>query len=722
MSVPPYTRSIQNVAQTTYRPDTITPYLGFKSRMSQIWLNRWTILILLILARLLISTGSIDSQMASAERQALSACRGVETTGSAVASMPHYMAGGINEMTAMGLEKAVVALMNMLDMIIHGVEEIVVWYINMITGMYMCLITFAVDGSIHAATAIIEDATEFLNKTITKIGGEVGDLVGKGGDALNDASSAVEGFFTGGKYKDGFNIDTSKLEDKLDAIKLPSDLLDPLKKINDSLPTFKDVQNFTDNAIKTPFEEVRKLIKKELPTFKFNGSMFPVPEKESLSFCSDNNGISNFFEHLTKIIKTAKIIFIVVLIVAAFLACIPMAYRELRTWRLMRRQAEIVHASQAKQDPLDVVYQVSRPHTARAGVKLAGWLGEHDKRGTLTRWFIAYITSTPALFVLCLGIAGLLTCLCQFILLQAIKKVVPELTGEVADFSEKVVHSVQNASVSWSNGTNAVINHTNDDINDKVFGWVNTTTHGINHTLNVFMDESTKTLHKAFGGTILEDPIKTVFDCIVGMKVEAVEKGLTWVSDHAHVDFPNVPNDTFSLALEKGSHHSNDMTEFLADPSDKTSDAVSGAVIKVVNAFEKALVTETCISAAVCGIWLIVVLMALVRACMLSGRRAIPHGEGGEDNGPQPPEQGEFKEIPLNDENKSFTPQQSTRSLNRVPSYSRRLGSGEQIVASSPLPDGRFPGDDYMGSLEDWRSEKHHTFTRTDFDSYRCRQ
>ncbi|KZZ96222.1 hypothetical protein AAP_00995 [Ascosphaera apis ARSEF 7405] len=719
MPPPPYDFGLRNVAQTTYRPDSVTPYLGFRSRMSQIWLNRWTILILLILARLLLSTSSIDTQMASAERQALSACRGVETTGSAVASMPHYMAGGLNEMTAMSLEKAVVALMDLLDMIIYGVEEILVWYINMITGMYMCLITFAVDGSIHAAMSIIDDATKFLNKTVSKIGGEVGDLVGKGGDLLNDASGGVEGFFTGGKHKDGFNIDTSKLEDKLDSIKLPSDLLDPLKKVNSSLPTFKDVQNFTDNAIKLPFEEVRKLIKKDLPKFHFNASMFPVPEKESLSFCSDNDGIDNFFQHLGKIIKTAKLIFIIVLAVAAVLACVPMAYRELRTWRLMRKQADIVHKSRERQDPMDVVYQVSRPHAARAGFKLADWVGAHDKKKTLTRWFIAYITSTPALFVLCLGVAGLLTCLFQFILLRAIKGVVPELTGEVADFSDKVIHSIQNASISWSNGTNAVIDRTNDDINQKVFGWVNTTTHGINNTLNVFMDETAKTLHKAFGGTILEDPLKTVFDCIIGMKVEAVEKGLTWVSDHAYVDFPNVPDDTFSRALQKGSDNSDGMGEFLADPGDTTSDAVSGAVIKVINAFERALITETCISAAVCGIWLVVVIMALIRAFFLSRRRDLRRGEGGEERDNEQNIPG-FDTISLDDE-ENKRPSSLRRPAVPAPLYTQRPTMNETVVISSPLPGARFPDDDHNGFPESWPNEKRCSLSRADFDSFNSR-
>ncbi|KAI5301358.1 plasma membrane fusion protein prm1 [Ascosphaera atra] len=723
MILPPDYNShvFRQVTKTTVRPDAVTPYLGFKSRLSQIWLNRWTILILLVLARLLLSTSSLNSDMASAEREALSACRGVETTGSAMASMPHYMSQGANELTAIGLEKSVHALMQTLDMVVYGVEEMTVWYINMITGMYMCLITFAVSGSLHSAMNVVEDATKFLNKTMHKLGSEVGDAISVGGKALNDASSGVESFFTDGKNKDGLNIDTSKLQHKLDNVTLPSNLLDPLKKLNDSLPTFKDVQNLTDTAIKLPFQEVRKLIKEALPDYEFNSSMFPVPEKESLTFCTDGNGIDDFFRHLAQVIAIAKKIFIIALVVAAVLACIPMAYRELRSWRLMRKQSEFVHGAELKQDPMDVVYLVSRPHTSKAGLKVAGWVGGDDKRKKIARWFVSYITSPAALFVLCLGVAGLLSCLCQFILLRAVQKVVPELTDEVGDFSEKVVHSIQNASVSWANGTNTVINNTNNDINEKVFGWVNTTTHGINHTLNVFMDETMGVLNKTFGGTILEDPVQELFYCILGMKVEAVEKGLTWVSDHAHIDFPHVPNDTFSLAVKKASNDSSNADNFLASPGDSTTDAVSGAVIKVVHAFEHALVTETCVSAAVCGVWLLVVLLGLLRACMVNFTRDKRRGGGGNDDIPGPDDNGFFN-VPLDGLPETLDPRELEQSHNPAPVYTPKPTPGERTSQCVPFPEEMPEKLAYAEPLDyPAQPRESHIEDKTVFDDYHTR-
>ena len=80
--------------------DGLTPYLGLRSRLSQLWLNRWTMLLLLILIRILIAVTSINTSMGSAKSEALSACTALESMGSSMASMPYYLAEGINELTA----------------------------------------------------------------------------------------------------------------------------------------------------------------------------------------------------------------------------------------------------------------------------------------------------------------------------------------------------------------------------------------------------------------------------------------------------------------------------------------------------------------------------------------------------------------------------------------------------------------------------------------------
>ncbi len=612
----------------------ITPYLGLRARLSQIWINRWTVLLFLILVRLLIAVAGLNGGIGSAKSEALSACRGVESAASSMVSMPHYMSRGVNELAASGVEKAVRGLQSMLFMTITGVEELVVFFINMLTSTYVCLITLVVSGSLRAALKVIEDAEGFLNKTL----GDIGTDIRKGIDGFSEGLNKFTGALNSvpqlfGDDKGGIpklNLDGEL--DALDNLKLPGSINQGLDKLNDSIPTFTEVQNFTNNALRFPFEQVKKLINESLGVFEFNRSMLPVPQKEKLSFCSTDNGISDFFDGVAGTINAARRIFIGVLVVAAILVCIPMTYVEIQRWRKLRERAGVVR-DHAK-DPQDVVYTVSRPYTSNMGIKLASRVNS-SKKQDLIRWVIAYATTSPALLLLSLAVTGLLACLFQYILLKSLQKEVPRLAAEVGDFAGKVVDSLNNASAQWAVGTNKAISTTSADINQDVFGWVNTTTGAMNQTLNVFIEETTKVLNKTFGGTILYDPIREVFNCLIGLKVAGIQKGLTWVHDHAHIDFPLLANDTFSLGAaasladdNKDPAHISKAESFFANPEDETTDRITAAIGKVVKHFEKGIRTEALISLSLLLLWFVNLFLGTGRALYLLAKRDKVRGEG----------------------------------------------------------------------------------------------
>ena len=612
----------------------LTPYLGLRARLSQVWINRWTILILLVLARVLIAIGSLHDDIDSAKVQALSACSSVESMGSAMASMPHYMAQGTNELAANGVEKAVNGLEQMLFMAITAVEEIFVFVVNMMYGTYECLITFAVGGAAHAAVAIAKDVTDFLNKTLGDITNDLNNGVkGFQGDMngfLNDLSSVPNLF--GGKVNPP-QINLGSQIGELSNVKLPDGIDQGLDQLNASIPNFSQVQNFTNTVLRLPFEEIKKLINESLGPFTFNKSVFPVPQKEQMTFCSDDDGVNSFFDTLYTVADIARKIFIAVLLVAATLACIPMTLMEIRRWRTMQERAALVQRN--AMDPMDVVYIASRPYTSAAGLKLSRNFSS-PKRQILTRWFVAYVTSTPALLVLAVAIAGLFSCLCQYILLQAVKKEVPALANQVGAFADKIVVKLDNASSAWANGTNGAILAENNKINQDVFGWVSTSTTALNDTLNSFINETTGVIHKAFDGTVLEDPVQQIFNCLIGLKVASVEKGLTWIKDHAHIDFPLFPNDTFSSGAAKaladtdpsnGSNANGD--SFLADPDSQASDKITAAVVALTDKLTNGIRTEALISTAVLMVWVTVVLIGLSRVLILFCRREKVRGEGG---------------------------------------------------------------------------------------------
>lgn len=358
-----------------------------------------------------------------------------------------------------------------------------------------------------------------------------------------------------------------------------------------------------------PFNIVREALNQSYSSYKFDKRNFPLAQKQQLKFCSDNDKLSSFFDRLFELIHKARVAFVVILLLLAVAAIVPMTWMEIRRWQRQEKHAKLVETHQY--DSLDVVYIASRPVTATCGIKLASrWTG---RRQVLARWCVAYATSVPAIFVLSLALAGFFSCFCQFIILRAVEKEVPALASEVGEFADGIVSKLEQASNQWAIDANGVVQGLNDDVNKDVLNYVANATGAVNNTLNTFVDTMQKGLETAFNGTILLDPIKAVLHCVIGIKIESVQKGLTWVHDHAHVEFPLFENNIFSSGAQTSISGDSDLKTFLSSPSSVTTDEVSGAVKKVTKWLQNNLIQEALISTGILLVYVIVVLIGLSR-------------------------------------------------------------------------------------------------------------
>ncbi|CAG9944130.1 unnamed protein product [Clonostachys rosea f. rosea IK726] len=589
----------------------ITPYLGLRSRLSQIWINRWTILLLLVLVRVVILIGQLNSNVDDAKDKALSACTKVEDLGSAMASMPHYLSLGVNNMAATGIEKAVDAMLIMLDLLMTGVEAMIYFFISFMVGTYTCLLTALVHGALDVVASVTEDATKAFNTVIDSATGEIQTISGGLEKTLNDITKGIEDSIFGSILPEIPTVNFTEPINKLKSFDIKADdFVKDVRKLNDDIPTFDEVQNMTKEAIAIPFNFVRKALNDSYGNYKFNRDVFPLAQKEKLTFCSNNDSLNGFFDGLFSLIAKAKIIFIVVLSLLAIAAIAPMAWLEIKRWRMQQRHAKLIDEN--RYDSMDVVYISSRSLTSTLGIKFGSRFT--GKRQILARWCFAYATSTPALFVLSLAIAGFFSCLCQVIMLQAVKNEVPALAQEVGLFADNVVSSINSVSEEWATDANGIIKGLNSDINDDVLSYVTNATSAVNKTINVFMDTMDDGLQTVFNGTVLLDPIKTVIHCVIGLKIESLQKGLTWVHDNSKITLPLFANDTFSLGAKESLNGDSDLNSFLASPSSVTTDEVSGAVQKVTDWMHRNIVQEALISLGILLAYIIVVLIGVTRA------------------------------------------------------------------------------------------------------------
>lgn len=151
----------------------------------------------------------------------------------------------------------------------------------------------------------------------------------------------------------------------------------------------------------------------------------------------------------------------------------------------------------------------------------------------------------------------------------------------------------------------------------------------MNGTLNTFVDEMTKELNTTFGGTPLYNPIMGVINCLIGIKIAGIEKGLTWVHDNAHVTFPQFRTDVFSLGAAASLTNSSATESFLSSPGSVASDDITSAIVKVSNKLQAQIRTEVLISAGVLVIWVLNLIFGLCYVIFSLCVRDKTRGEGG---------------------------------------------------------------------------------------------
>lgn len=577
-------------------------------------MNRWTVLLLLVLARFLISLDGLNTNLATAKTRAEDACTKVEDLGSSMASMPHYLSAGVNRLAADGITKAVHGLVDILLMILTGVQQLIMFFIEVKVGLVLCFSTAIARAVLEVGEFALNGATEKLNDAIKSISGDLNSAAGGIVHDLDKIRNTLKTIPGGGNIAK-MVPDTSGLEDnlkKLDDVSINTDeVLGSLKDIENKI-SYDNVKNVAKEAIAVPFDMVKRLLNESYGTWEFDHSVFPIPAKESLSFCSDST-LDDFFEVLFKIAANAKIIGIVALIALAVLACAVMAWWEIKRFNRQLHKSETL----INREPMDIVYIAGRPLTAGTGVWLSEKLSSDRKRQFLFRWVIAYATTHTALFVLALAVTGAFSCLCQWIVMRAIQQEIPALAATVGDFAGDVVTFLEQASMKWANDSNGVILEFQGDINDKMFGHVRNATHAANDTIGKFDDTMHEGLNKAFGGVPpLEKFLSDIIDCLIGNKLDSVQKGLTWVNEQARVTLPLFPVDVFSLGTNDSTGGNSSATKFLSTPSSSVTDEITDAVDSVVETLRSSIIQQVVISIALFLIYLAYVFFAGAQAAV----------------------------------------------------------------------------------------------------------
>jgi len=148
-----------------------------------------------------------------------------------------------------------------------GVEEIILFMINSYKSLsrlrfaddvetYLCLFTLAIRGSLGAVITAAEDTTAFLNSTLSTIERNILADAASAQNAILSAVNGIVGGVSGVLGLGSLNIPpvTIPSASELLNINIPNTVTTALENLNNSIPTFDQVENATDSAVRFPFD------------------------------------------------------------------------------------------------------------------------------------------------------------------------------------------------------------------------------------------------------------------------------------------------------------------------------------------------------------------------------------------------------------------------------------------------------------------------------------
>lgn len=652
-----------------------TPYLQLGDRLTQIWINKYTLILLLAFLKLLFFYFSIGNELNLSKQYILNHCHTIDSFYNNIkTNTPYYLGIMGNYLIDKTIKETVRATLTLLSLLVYASEELMTFVIDLYLGTYACLIVSAIDGTVDVATNTTEKLLGAVNNTVYDFANDLDDGLDDISKVINkvlNAASKVENFFTDDDDDDDSNSATNKINkvnltiSALRNVHIPSSINDKLEELSAKTPDFATVKNDTKKLIAIPFDKIRKEIK-AVNTSRIIGNgtnlLYVPPKDESTSsnlkgICSSNTPtIEKMYVDMGKTLKMVTVILMVILMVGAIIVMILEAWKEVKQWSKLKQlqqncsldecdqysyftseEEEVIGNYNIKSlktksseesdkqgqdyyEPMDIIenyqrtFQVWQSRISDCVVYILT-LGRNcsvlQKRKI--QWFASYITSERALFVLAIGLLGILVSGFQLIILAFLKKQIHnahQLQSRLFNSSEMDI--MKKDLTTWTTHTNAYINSTETNINTQIFGWVETSTTSINNTVTTMIKDIDTTLADIFNGTLLYHPMTTVVKCVIEDKLYAVEKAMTWIHNKAQVSLPQI-NPTEIINLVKNTNTTN-------SSSASTPEAIMQNFIKeihtmlttIVKGFHRSVILELIISCAITSIWAIQIPIALL--------------------------------------------------------------------------------------------------------------
>lgn len=427
---------------------------------------------------------------------------------------------------------------------------------------------------------------------------------------------------------------------------------DKLRAIDKSMPSLEDLKEKMNDLISIPFEKLIKEINEtrhELAA-TLNEAALPVPSLKSLgaestaelnqSLCQDLD--TSFIDDAAKSLYNLATVAIIAMALVVLGGYAFLMFVQWRRWKALQETVELLEEEwrlRAERHPGSIpdawatVAVVENPIIEGTLHKVYKILRLDPTQRTRTnmRWLFSYLCHPTCLTLLAMAILGLIFLKAQILALGVIERhaqasAAEAISGTTTDLTDRLNSLSAKASAEYARDLNAAVQDLSDNINSKMFGnFVSTTSVTLNTTLVEFYADVEKGISFAFGETPLHDAINVFVYCILGSKVTALEKGLTWIHEHAHISFPTVDDGVIMLDQTSMAELSSPVTA--AAVGDGSDD--SGAIAQLVRHFQDALETQVLIYGILLGVWVFLLLVGVGVVVWHSGVKERIQGRRG---------------------------------------------------------------------------------------------
>ncbi|CAX45418.1 conserved hypothetical protein [Candida dubliniensis CD36] len=549
-------------------------YLNLPEILTQVYLNKYAILLILILIKLILLETSILDNLDSVLLDN-SICDNGEIQ--PVLNTIHYMiVDSLQTLEAAGIVSIILTL--------KVIKQLALFFIELFFGTYICLINAALKGSTEAALDASEGVIRAVNATVVSATNDIESALKGLSSIINDlvtGFSAIKNIFTGSKpdptqYQNKINITLGNLKNK---IMIPNEVLTKLDNFkNSSLYGLSQLGNGTQTIVSTPFELAIKKLNTMKSNYNFStGAPSPINFRDEC--LKDMSKLKDVQTALAKLVERISKWLFIGLVLAMVGSILYVSYIQWRHWRRMDKFINETGIDKVVQ--FRNQYNIYNNFLIYTIVKRMG-IDLNEK----AIWMASYTFSEISRNVFFFGMMGVVSVAAQYILLNSVQS---SMSNHIKSFDTISNSTYMSAPTIYLRDMNTYIDDTQNKLNQELFSGIKEVSVTLNSTIVEFLDKLNETLSDIFGNTPLGGPINTVVYCTIGRKLEKIEKGLTWMNDNLNINIPSI-----SREIEDGLSH----ITFLQPQSILTK------ANKIIDLYCKSILLELYISLGLLGVWL----------------------------------------------------------------------------------------------------------------------